>query len=133
MSRYGIDWDKGEEGLTEEDYDKIMVETTKIIEEGNADIDLLSGAFYDRGVLYNKRGEYEKAVADYTASIHIYNDFWPAYYNRGRLYAFNRQYDESLSDMNDVLRISPDNNEALNLIKIIKRAKAAKEKAEKSL
>jgi len=61
------------------------------------------------------------------------NDFWPAYYNRGRLYAFNRQYNESLSDMNDVLRISPDNDKALNLIKIIKRAKAAKEKAGKSL
>jgi len=54
MSKYGIgwgiDWNKKMEEFTEEDYDKIMAETAKIIEEGNADIDSLSGAFYDRGL-----------------------------------------------------------------------------------
>jgi hypothetical protein len=71
MSRYGIDWDKGEEGLTEEDYDKIMVETTKIIEEGNADIDLLSGAFYDRSVLYSQQPPPLAVVVDFPGQYSV--------------------------------------------------------------
>jgi hypothetical protein len=67
MGRYGIDWSKGLENFTKEDYDRILVETTKIIEEKNPAIEVLSGAFYDRGVLYGMRGDNEKAVLDYTA------------------------------------------------------------------
>jgi hypothetical protein len=67
----GLTGTKSMEEFTEEDYDIIMAETTKIIEEGNADIDSLSGAFYDRGLVYDLRGDLDSAISNYTSVIQI--------------------------------------------------------------
>ena len=43
-------------------------------------------AYDSRGVAYGLKGEYDKAIADYTAAIRINPDFAYAYNNRGLAY-----------------------------------------------
>jgi len=131
MGRYGIDWDKGEKNLTDEDMNIIMAETTKIIDEKNTDMDTLSGAFYDRGVLFEIKKKYKKAISDYTSSINLKNDFWAAYFNRGRLFALEREYDIALSDLNKAMQINPDDQDTIKLIGHVQKAKQIKEANEK--
>jgi len=131
MGRYGIDWDKGLQNFTEEDYNLIMTETTKIIDEKNTDMNTLSGAFYDRGVLFEIKNEYRKAISDYTSSIKIRDNFYAAYYNRGRLFALERKYDIALSDLNKAMQINPDNQDTIKLIGHVQKAKQIKEDTEK--
>ena len=131
MGRYGIDWDKGLEKFTIEDYDKIMVETTKIIRKRSIDACERALAFYDRGVLYEMREDYKKAIIDYSSAIHLRENF-ATYYNRGKMYAICRQYDKALFDLDKALSFNPDSEAAQNIIEIINRAKTAKEKADKN-
>jgi len=122
MSRYSIDWNREMEEFTEEDYDKIMAETAKIIEEGNADIDLLSGAFYDRGLVYDLREDSDSAISNYTSVIQI-NDLAEeaeqaktaleaAYYNCGYIYANLNLYKNAISDFKKALEIFPNDIDA---------------------
>jgi tetratricopeptide (TPR) repeat protein len=79
MGRYGIDWSKGLENFTDEDYDKIMAETTKIIETRKPE-KLLAGAYYDRGIVHRDRGDKEQAIFDYTSVIELHCSYIDAAY-----------------------------------------------------
>jgi hypothetical protein len=59
MGKYGID-DRPDEELTEEDRDKMILETTKII-EARRDAREVAYAFYDRAWVNAERNEHEKA------------------------------------------------------------------------
>jgi len=132
MGRYGIDWTKGLQNFTDEDWNTIIVETTKIIDENNTDMNTLSGAFYDRGVLFEIMNENKKAISDYTSAINFRNNFNAAYYNRGRLFALEREYDIALSDLNKALQISHDDQDTIKLIDHVQKAKQIKEDKENS-
>ncbi len=45
-----------------------------------------ANAFYNRGWIYVYKGEFEKAVEDYTRAININKRHTDAYYNRGLIY-----------------------------------------------
>jgi tetratricopeptide (TPR) repeat protein len=115
MGRYGIDWSKGLENFTDEDYDRIFKETSKIIESKSPE-DLLPGAYYDRGIIYRNRGDNEKAVLDYTSAIQLNcRHIDAAYYNRGFVYYVMDQYDAALADFDVYRRLKPNeqNDETL--------------------
>ena len=116
MGRYGLDWDKGYENFTDEDYNLIMAETTKIIETNKPD-ELLSGAYYDRGIIYNDRGKYEIAISDFTSALQFnFNHPDAAYYNRGLAYYMLEKFDLALSDFNEALQINPDDQDTIKFI-----------------
>jgi tetratricopeptide (TPR) repeat protein len=98
IQRYGIDWGEGRKDLTKKDYKIIFTETTKIIEDKSfPDKDELSIAYYDRGIIYSDRGEYQKAINDYSSAIEIDGRI-EAIYNRGGLYYHLEQYFLALKD-----------------------------------
>jgi len=107
MGRYGLDWDKGLKNFTEEDWAILLIEATKII---NANEDALEVAFSlnDRGIYYDKKGDYSKAIADYTSAIEKRIDFAHAYRNRGLTYWIMKQFENALDDFNEALCLFPE-------------------------
>jgi len=103
--RHGFDWETHH--FTEEDYNKVLVETTKVIE---AEEDWLEVALSlcERGIVYAKRREYAKAIADYTYAIQIYPVFAATFYNRGLSYWKLERYDEALEDFNQAICLYSD-------------------------
>jgi tetratricopeptide (TPR) repeat protein len=110
--RYGIDWDRCEKfGYTKRDYDIILYETTKIIEDKNfSDEYERAVAYYDRGIVHSDRNEDQMAIDDYTSAIKISGQP-EAYYNRGGVYLYLRQYFMALKDFLKVKEIDPDDTE----------------------
>jgi len=64
-------------------------------------------AYNGRGVAYGARGEYKKAIADYTKAIEISPTYFYAYNNRGVEYVKIGKIDEALSDFSKAIDIYP--------------------------
>jgi tetratricopeptide (TPR) repeat protein len=121
---YKIDWEKcKKQGFSQEDYDIILSETTKIIENKDFFSDEeLSIAFYDRGIVHSRIKEKQKAIEDYTSSIEI-NDKIEAYYNRGKVYFYLEQYFMALKDFLKVKEIDPNDPDIGDIDKDIDKTK----------
>jgi tetratricopeptide (TPR) repeat protein len=72
---------------------------------------LIDGYFY-RGYAYYHKGDYGRAIADYTATLRVKPDPH-ALNNRGLAYDDKGDYDHAIADYTTALRIKPDYHEAL--------------------
>jgi tetratricopeptide (TPR) repeat protein len=116
MSNYGFEYDS-EKGFTKEQREIVFVEATKTIEKGEPS-ELLSGAYYDRGILYIERNDYDKAIEDYSNAIKLdFCHLYAAYYNRGLAYFRKNLYDAALNDLNTALSLKPDDEDTKVMIK----------------
>ena len=61
---------------------------------------------------YDEKGEYDRAIADYTEAIRIKPDYAEAYRNRGVAYAEKGEYDRAIADYTEAIRLKPDYAEA---------------------
>ena len=52
-----------------------------------------------RGGAYEKKGQYDQAISDYTMALMINHKYDDAYYNRGWAYYFKKEYDKSWEDV----------------------------------
>ena len=64
-------------------------------------------AYYNRGVTYKSKGQYDQAISDFTKALEIIPRFAEAYNNRGNAYAMKGQYDQAISDFTKALEINP--------------------------
>jgi tetratricopeptide (TPR) repeat protein len=71
-------------------------------------------AYNNRGEYYYNRGEFDKAIADYTSSIGVNPHEPHAYNNRSVIYLAQKRYPEALQDNNEALKIEPDFTAAYN-------------------
>ena len=55
-------------------------------------------AYFNRGRLYDSRGDLEKAIADYTKAIELKPDHAEAYVQRGAVYAEKGEPGKAASD-----------------------------------
>jgi tetratricopeptide (TPR) repeat protein len=116
---YGVDFSKWTE-WTEEDYEKIIMETTKIIEEGK-DRKEVGIAYYNRGwVLYKKHQE-EKAIPDFTEAIEIMPNFADVYFMRGASYYMFYEHEKALIDAQKALELNKTDVQFINFIEKLKR------------
>jgi len=61
----------------------------------------------DRGEDFRKKGEFDKAIMDYTEAIRLIPKFsWP-YNNRGLARAAKGEFDDALKDYNEAIRLDP--------------------------
>ncbi|GHV79053.1 hypothetical protein AGMMS49944_08440 [Spirochaetia bacterium] len=67
-----------------------------------------AGAYYDSGNGYYNRGEYEKAIEDYTRAINIDPNLAYAYCNRGNAYGENGDYEKAIADYTRAINIDPE-------------------------
>ena len=55
--------------------------------------------YYNRGLAYAKKGQYDQAISDYTRALEINPRDAGAYKNRGAAYYFKREYEKSWNDV----------------------------------
>jgi tetratricopeptide (TPR) repeat protein len=73
-----------------------------------------SASYIDRGNAYVVKGEYDRAIADYTEAIELDPDY-TAYYNRGTTYLKKGELDRAISDYTNAIRLNLDHAEGVYL------------------
>jgi hypothetical protein len=71
--------------------------------------------FYNnRGNVYDKRGQHQRAIEDYNKTIRLKPDYADAYYNRGIVYLILGQHQRAIEDFNQTIRLQEDCADAYN-------------------
>jgi tetratricopeptide (TPR) repeat protein len=70
-------------------------------------------AFFNRGWLYEYKGDLQLAEKDYSKAIELDKKNKDAYYNRGLLYAKMKKYEEATKDFSEVVKLDPNAADAL--------------------
>ena len=89
-----------------------IISCTRNIESGRFTGQNLAVAFTNRGLAYKKKGQWDKAIADYDEAIRLKPDFVFAFNNRGNAYYYKGQFDRAIADFNNAIRLKPDLAEA---------------------
>ena len=61
----------------------------------------------DRGLAYEKSGDNQRALADYSQAIHLDPNFFEPLITRGRLYAEAGNFSDAIKDITESLRLGP--------------------------
>ena len=69
-------------------------------------------AYNSRGILWKRKGDYDRAIADYTAAIELNRNYLFAYYNRGNSYLEKQNFDRAIADFAAAIRINPKYSQA---------------------
>ncbi len=88
------------------DYDKAIEYFSKAIE-----IEPKSGYFWLRGDVWRRKGDFERAIEDYTNAIHKDPGFAGAYTDRGACYISMGKYETALADYEKALELVPSNDQ----------------------
>ena len=68
----------------------------------------LAAAFYDRGIAYAHKHDFDHAIQDYDQALRINAVYARAFCSRGRAYAGKRDFDRAIQDYDRALQIKPD-------------------------
>jgi tetratricopeptide (TPR) repeat protein len=69
-------------------------------------------AFYNRGLAYLDKDDYDRAIADLSEAIRLKRDYAEAFNNRGIAYIRKGEYDRAIADLNEAIRLKPDHAKA---------------------
>ncbi|MBW2609800.1 MAG: tetratricopeptide repeat protein [Deltaproteobacteria bacterium] len=64
-------------------------------------------AFYNRGWLYEYKGDLQKAEQDYTKAVEINKRHVDAYYNRGLVYIKMKKFEQAIKDFSEAIKLKP--------------------------
>ncbi len=64
---------------------------------------------YNQGNAYVEKGEYDKAIAEYTEAIRLDPTDVKTYYNRGLTYRNKGDHDQAIADFTETIRLHPQN------------------------
>jgi lipoprotein NlpI len=89
------------------DPDLAVKSCTAVIESGNLHGQGLTDMLIHRGVVYERKGDYDKAIQDYDSAIDSNPNLFEAYYNRGRIYEKKGEHDRAIRDFDQAIQINP--------------------------
>ncbi|MEX1083986.1 MAG: tetratricopeptide repeat protein, partial [Xanthobacteraceae bacterium] len=105
-----IDWCEGDEVPS----DLSIGGCTAVIQSGKFTGKKLAVAFYNRGIAYYYKKEYDRAIEDYSQAIRLDPKYAAAFVNRGIAYERKGQYDRAIENYSQVIRLDPKNAFAFN-------------------
>jgi len=82
-------------------------------------------ALFEQGNAYIVKGNYDRAIKDYTAVLKIKPDYELALCNRGAAYDIKGNYDEAIKDLETLLKINPNYDKAKLLLEEVRQIKAS--------
>ena len=85
-------------------YDKAIVHYTEAISLNSE----LAEAYYNRGVAYGNKGEFDLEIQDYTTAIDLNPEHANAYNNRGVAYSNKGEFDLAIQDFNKAIDLNPE-------------------------
>jgi tetratricopeptide (TPR) repeat protein len=65
-------------------------------------------AYFNRGLAYGGKGEFDSAIEDYNRAIELNPDYTAAYLNRGNAYTEKGDFDRAIEDYDKVIELNPD-------------------------
>ena len=68
--------------------------------------------YYNRGIAYYEKREYDKAIAEFSEVIKRNPNHVDAYYNRGNAYWDKVDFDEAIADFSMAVKLEPEYAEA---------------------
>ncbi len=71
--------------------------------------------YFQNGEDFYKKGDFDRAIEEYTKAIQLNNQFLNAYLHRARSYYAKENYDGTIADYSEVLKLDPENIEAYRL------------------
>ena len=90
------------------DADRTIVGCSQMINRGKRERRRKrSKSYNNRGLAYYNKGQYDRAIADYTKAIQINPKRASAYNRRGVAYAKKGQYDSAIADYTKAIQINP--------------------------
>ncbi len=99
-----------------DDWDNAIAQLTTAISDAKpnkAALDPAAIHFY-RGTAYGKKGEFDRAIADYNQAIKLNPKDAEAFNNRGVAYGYKGEYDRAIADYNQAIKLNPQLAEAFN-------------------
>ena len=91
-----------------------IVACTRNIQSGRFTGQNLAVAFANRGLAYKSKGQWNRAIADFSEAIRLKPDFVTAFNNRGNIYYGKGQFDRAIKDYDKAIRLKPDLAEAFS-------------------
>ena len=85
---------------------------TALIRSGSESDHALASTFNDRATAYYDRGDYDRAIADYTVALRLEPDAPEPLGNRCWIHAIRGRIDAALADCNRSIALDPDNPDA---------------------
>ena len=67
----------------------------------------LAEVYYGRGSAYVGKGDYDKAISDYTEAIRLNPRYAEAYCSRGSAYGRKGDFDKAIADDNEAIHLNP--------------------------
>ena len=83
----------------------------------------------NRGVAHSRKGDFDRAIEDYTEAIRLYPNYDKAFYNRGIAYRRKGDHDRAIKDYSEAIRINPNYDKAFNNRGLIHSRKGAHDRA----
>jgi len=90
-----------------DDPDRNIAGCTRIIEDADEGKTMRGVAYVARGLAWQKKGDVDRALADYTAAIKINPKDALAYNNRGMLWRERGDSDRAIADFTAAIAINP--------------------------
>jgi tetratricopeptide (TPR) repeat protein len=97
-------WCEGEDAVT---IDQRIEGCSAVIKAARDKGDKLAEAFNNRGIGYRLKGDYERAIQDYTQAIKLNAKFAAAYNNRGVTHDKKGEYDRAILDYDQAIKLKP--------------------------
>ena len=94
------------------DSDRRIAGCSRIIQGRGETAKTRAKAFYDRGVAYKDKGDYDHAIADYNEAIRLNPKNSIAYNNRGNAYDDKGDLAHAIADYNEAIRLNPKYDQA---------------------
>ena len=103
--------------------DRRLTACSEIIDKAGADKEVLANAYRRRGYAYLKKGDHDRAIADYTEAIRLDPSNASAFTNRASAYDAKRDIDRAIADYTQAIKLNPSDVNAHNYRGIVYRAK----------
>lgn len=87
--------------------DAIIAACTPIAEDRQEDPEVSTDAYFNRGLAYSRKGDRDRAMADYSEAIRLNPKNKMAIYNRGSGHLAKRDYDRAIADSSAGIRLDP--------------------------
>ena len=71
-------------------------------------------AYYNRGVVWRHKGNYDNAIGDYSEAIKLNPSYVSAYNNRGFAWSNKGEYDRAIADFNEAIRLDSQHANSYN-------------------
>jgi tetratricopeptide (TPR) repeat protein len=97
-------WCEGEDAVS---VDQRIDGCSAVIKAARDRSEKLAEAFNNRGIGYRLKGDYDRAIQDYSQAIKLNSKFAVAYNNRGVAYERKNEYDRAISDYDQAIKLKP--------------------------